>query len=29
MEYVCTGATLKCTMGTYCPKLKARPKNEP
>lgn len=27
MEYVCTGATLKCTMGTSCPKLKATPKN--
>lgn len=27
MEYVCTGATLKCTMGTSCPKLKAIPKN--
>lgn len=27
MEYVCTGATLKCTMGTFCPRLKATPKN--
>jgi len=27
MEYVCTGATLKCTMKTSCPKLKATPKN--
>ena len=27
MKYVCTGATLKCTMGTSCPKLKATPKN--
>lgn len=27
MEYVCTGATLKCTMGTSCPKLKATPKH--
>lgn len=27
MEYVCTGAILKCTMGTSCPKLKATPKN--
>ena len=27
MEYVCTGATLKSTMGTSCPKLKATPKN--
>ena len=27
MEYVSTGATLKCTMGTSCPKLKATPKN--
>ena len=27
MEYVCTGATLKCTMGTSCPKLNATPKN--
>lgn len=27
MKYVCTGATLKCTMGTSCPKLIATPKN--
>ena len=27
MKYVCTGATLKCTMGTDCPKLVATPKN--
>ncbi len=27
MEYVCTGATLKCTMGTSCSRLKATPKN--
>lgn len=27
VEYVCTGATLRCTMGTSCPKLKATPKN--
>lgn len=27
MKYVCTGATLRCTMGTSCPKLKATPKN--
>lgn len=27
MEYVCTGATLRCTMGTSCSKLKATPKN--
>lgn len=27
MEYVCSGATLKCTMGTSCPRLKATPKN--
>lgn len=27
MKYVCTDATLKCTMGTSCPKLKATPKN--
>ncbi len=27
MNYVCTGATLKCTMGTSCPNLKATPKN--
>lgn len=27
MKYVCTGATLKCTMGTSTAKLKATPKN--
>ncbi len=27
MKYVCTGATLQCTMGTSCPKLMATPKN--
>lgn len=27
MEYVCTGAVLKCTMGTSTTKLKATPKN--
>lgn len=27
MKYVCTGATLRCTMGTSCPKLRATPKN--
>lgn len=27
MKYVCTGATLQCTMGTSCPKLIATPKN--
>lgn len=27
MKYVCTGATLKCTMGTSTTKLKATPKN--
>ncbi len=27
MEYVCTGATLKCTMGTATSTLKATPKN--
>lgn len=27
MKYVCTGATLKCTQGTSCPKLKATPKS--
>lgn len=27
MKYVCTGATLKCTMGTSNAKLKATPKN--
>ena len=27
MKYVCTGATLKCTMGTSCPKLIATPKD--
>lgn len=27
MEYVCSGAMLKCTMGTSCPHLKATPKN--
>lgn len=27
MEYVCSGATLKCTMGTSCPHLIATPKN--
>ena len=27
MDYVCSGATLKCTMGTSCPHLKATPKN--
>lgn len=27
MKYICTGATLRCTMGTSCPKLKATPKN--
>ena len=27
MKYVCSGATLKCTMGTSCSILKATPKN--
>ena len=27
MKYVCTGATLQCTMGTSCPKLIATPKH--
>ena len=27
MEYVCTGAILRCSMGTSFPKLKATPKN--
>ena len=27
MKYVCTGATLKCTMGTSTAKLRATPKN--
>lgn len=27
MKYVCTGATLQCTMGTSCPQLIATPKN--
>lgn len=27
MEYVCSNATLKCTMGTSCSHLKATPKN--
>ena len=27
MEYVCSGATLKCTMGTSCTHLIATPKN--
>lgn len=27
MEYVCTGAVMKCTMGTSTAKLKATPKN--
>lgn len=27
MKYVCTGASLKCTMGTSAAKLKATPRN--